>query len=46
MDRDELISALHKHIGECSQCGGKGVPVPNAYKCPTGKRLAQMFTIR
>lgn len=44
--REDVIRALYRHIGECEQCGGKGVPVPNAFKCATGKRLAQVFTVR
>ena len=46
MDKDKIIAALYKHILDCQQCGGSGVPVPNAYKCATGQRLAQVFTIR
>lgn len=44
--REDIIRALYRHISECEQCGGKGVPVPNEYKCAEGKRLAQVFTIR
>lgn len=44
--REDIVRALYRHISECAQCGGKGVPVPNAYKCAKGKRLAQVFTIR
>ena len=44
--REDIVKALYRHISECKQCGGKGVPVSNAYKCATGKRLAQVFTIR
>lgn len=44
---NDIITALYKHLGECETCQPKGsAPVPNQYKCPTGKRLAQVFTIR
>lgn len=47
MDKDKLISALYKHLGECDQCQPRGsAPVPNQYKCAKGKRLSQVFTIR
>ena len=46
MDKEARIKALYRHIGECDQCGGKGIPVPNQYKCATGKRLVQVFTVR
>lgn len=45
--REDIVKALYRHLGECETCQPKGsAPVPNAYKCATGKRLAQVFTIR
>lgn len=45
--RNDIISALYKHLGECGTCQPKGsAPVPNEYKCAKGKRLAQVFTVR
>lgn len=44
--REDVIKALYRHILDCEQCGGKGVPAPNELKCATGKRLAQVFTVR
>lgn len=44
--RDDIVKALYKHILECEQCGGHGVPRPNSQKCDVGKRLSQVFTVR